>query len=505
MKKKILYVITIMAIFLTSVLPVSAATEITVDDGRAGTTDPNSRYITNQATLTIEQVVANDVLTAYKILDAYYNSSTNVITYEFTDAFKAFQASTSNNTYKNMTLAQYYELTSGNITDGSTQSQSTLDQLASAYAGYVRQNSGTVTGTDLVTSGTNATATLDAGSYLVLPKTTNKVYAVMVGNLDFSASGTSWQLNNATIVAKASDAGLTKTVETGHYNDNTASATVGEEFTYTVTATVPRYPTNATNKTYIITDRFSTGLTFSGINSIQMKDGDVTLTTRDNAIYDAEDNQVATLQFQANTLTININVDYVDSTTLTVTYKASINENAVCGDPNSNTATLTYANDPYGEGTYTTPEDDGKVDVYTYGIEVFKYINGEMSSPLEGATFDVFSDADLNNKVGTITTGADGYGRLEGVAAGTYYLKETSAPPGYSLLNDAVEVDVFVTGSTAGTAAGHYRTNVPNTKTGVLPFTGGTGTIVFTVAGLAVIGGAFYFVYRRKNKMTPAK
>ena len=138
-----------------------------------GTSDPNSKIVTDTAELSITGVVSGDQFMAYKILDAYYNQTTNVITYEFTDDFQIFLSQSSNSTYQKLKVDDLYSYSSGNITTGSTLSNSDIDKLASAYAGYIKSHS--VSGTQMNVSSTTATATLQAGSYLVLPTATSRV------------------------------------------------------------------------------------------------------------------------------------------------------------------------------------------------------------------------------------------------------------------------------------------------------------------------------------------
>ncbi len=53
---------------------------------------------------------------------------------------------------------------------------------------------------------------------------------------------------------------------------------------------------------------------------------------------------------------------------------------------------------------------------------------------LEGATYTVYSDSKLTNQVGTLTTKSDGTtAAIENLTPGTYYVKESKAPLGYSL------------------------------------------------------------------------
>ena len=274
MKKKInmkKMFLTIMFAFFGFVTTVSAAAiTIAVDNTKNLATDSNSYYVTNQGTITISNVDSGDSLSAYKVLDVYYNQTSNVVSYDFTTNFKAFLAQST--TYRTLSVQDYMALTSGSVETGSTRTESTLDTLASAYAGYIKTN--TISGTPMAVSGTTSSVTADAGSYLILPTATSKVYAVMVGNIGISVVDGDWALEDATIVAKVSEAGIVKKSD-GKTN---VSYEIGEDIPFEISLTVPQYPTNATNKKYVLTDTMSTGLTFSGIESVGISDGETVLT-----------------------------------------------------------------------------------------------------------------------------------------------------------------------------------------------------------------------------------
>ena len=499
MKKRILSLL--VAIFTFGLVLNVDAASITTGSTK-GTVDTNSYIVTDDAALMVTNAPASDTLAAYKILDTFYNASTNVITYEFTSNFKAFLASSS--TYKNLTVDEYYNLTSGDITSGSTRTSSTLDRLASAYASYVKTNS--VIGADLTyDEGEGATGTvLPAGAYLVLPKVTNSVYAVMVGNIIPTANGNDWTINDATIVAKVANASVTKSVGSIGHVDGTYD--IGEEFSYFLVGGVPQYPTNATNKVYTMKDIIGPGLDFSAISSFVVKDGETSLLVKsDGTVVNAAGNTVATITISGKNLTIAFNVDYVTSTTVTVEYKAKLNNSAVLGDTgNLNSATLTYSNDPYGTGTVTS--NVTQTSVFTYGVEVLIYANGDKSKVLSGVKFEVYSDASLTKKLGEMTTDSTGRGRLPGLAEGTYYLKQVSTASGYTLPKDAVTVKVKLEGSTPGSVEGYYEAEVAAFEAGTLPFTGGPGTILYTVIGMITIVSAIllFVLYARKKKQEQA-
>ena len=486
--------LTLMFAFLGFITTVSAAITITVDNTKSLATDANSYYVTNQGAITISNIDAGDRLSAYKVLDVYYNQTSNVISHDFTTDFKAFLAQST--TYNSLSVQDYMALTSGSIESGSTRTESTLDTLASAYAGYIKEH--TINGTEMATSGTTATVTAEAGSYLVLPTSTAKVYAVMVGNIDISVTDGDWALDDAIIVAKVSEAGITKKSD-GKTN---VSYEIGEDIPFELNLTVPQYPTNATNRKYVLTDTMSTGLTFSGIDSIGINDGEAVLTVNaaDGSVTDADGQKVATIKVEDQKITIDFDVTKINSTALKVTYKARLNNNALIGGTNNNCAQLEYSNDPYGEGTFITSasiDGPGVVIIKTYALSIVKHEKNNLTNVLSDATFEIYRDQNLTDLQGTVTTGADGIVLVKGLKEGSYWLKETKAPAGYSLIKDAIQVTIADADATEGV----ITVRVSNAKVGVLPITGGMGTIIFTVSGAVLMIGAiwFIFVYRKKN------
>ncbi len=82
---------------------------------------------------------------------------------------------------------------------------------------------------------------------------------------------------------------------------------------------------------------------------------------------------------------------------------------------------------------------------------------GQDSRPLSGATFELYSDAACTKVLDTKTTGEDGIVTFSKQPAGTYYIKETQAPAGYSFDAAAVYQAVVSNGTPAITKVGDAK------------------------------------------------
>lgn len=230
-----------------------------------------------------------------------------------------------------------------------------------------------------------------------------------------------------------------------------------------------------------------------------------------------------------------------------VSYTAKLNANAKIGLPgNVNEAYLTYSNKPdqSGQGenqpTGNTPED--KVIVFTYGLDVTKVDSKNTKTKLKDAEFKLknsdgkwatitdgkvtgWADTELQGSV--LKSDESGKFKVEGLDDGEYTLKETKAPAGYNLPADGFSVTLTATtannqawdgtatkaltnlavkvGQTDGTGdvtTGLGAITIKNTQGSSLPSTGGMGTVLLYVAGIAVFvlaGATLVMALRRRN------
>lgn len=177
--------------------------------------------------------------------------------------------------------------------------------------------------------------------------------------------------------------------------------------------------------------------------------------------------------------------DIENATPITVTYSATLKEGTAAGTYH-NTAWVAYPEDESSKDT---------VDVDTYGIKIFKYDQADNEKGLPGAVFTLYSDEACQNVIATATSNADGFANFAGLAAGTYYLKETQAPDGYICSEEVVTVMI-------PDQAGEDNIVNVNFANTLIPHTGGTGTMMYTIGGVAIIvlAGVLLVVYRKSRK-----
>ena len=443
--------------------------------------------------VTINGLQANDTVSAWSIADAFIDS-TNNLTYTMASGLPEAYDSVE-------------ELTA--IASGSDAAKEAANAIAAALVG----SNAAVTAT--ANDGT-ATLTLDSGYYLVtVTSTSGKTVLYQNMLIDATpAAGADGNYEMRTISAvtvkkldvTAPDKKVVEgTGENSSAADSTDSYSVGDTATFQITGAIPSYPGNATHATYSVTDTPATGLevddaTFavtmgSGESAKKLvKDADFTVSSAGGKYTISFSNPIS-LAGQTYTITYSAKVTAVDATDGTVT----------------NNAHATFSPNPYVDSTVDT--DDDPATVKTYGF-VFTKVGGTDQTPLQGAQFQV-KDAtgnvvkDASGKEITLTSDKNGYVYLGGLAAGKYTITETKVPAGYQKVADfTVELSsATATGDNPATAevteSNYFEKadKVVDPKQGVLPSTGGEGTVALTAAGVVLMAGAAGFVVlaRRRN------
>lgn len=337
----------------------------------------------------------------------------------------------------------------------------------------------------------------------------------------------------------------------GKAGANGQSASVGDLLTFKLESAVPDM-TGYTAYTFKLHDTLPKGLTL--LNSAT--DPKVVVKVNGTSLQGGQFTVNGSAEQDGTTkVTIDLSTYlYQNKATLAgkkieVYYQARVNDQALIEKPNTNEAYVEYTTEPgkTEEGVH----DQTKT--YTFGFVLDKRAGTADGKPLAGAVFSVYADTNRNGSYDadadtvvkfaagtddnagkwivsesgseTVTTPENGELNLAGLATGTYFVKEITAPNGYNPLKDPIKVVIYADiaedgsltrhvidyGDTAngkddgqGTTTicggnGEHVITIVNKTGSELPETGGMGTIAFTVIGAAVVVGGVAWAVRRKN------
>lgn len=338
---------------------------------------------------------------------------------------------------------------------------------------------------------------------------------------------------------------------------HTATASVGDVVDYQILSTLPTITSKASSLSeYTYVDTLSKGICYH-------KDDVVIEFFRDSActdkiatwgedsgkftvVYDDVQNSMAIKMTEAGLSEINEATSvYTDSVkrgysdcAMRITYAATLTADAKMGDTdNPNEVVLTWkrTNTTY----YDTLEDC--CHVYTYGVDILKQFSdgkGNIQNVkflLHNDTDDVYVVADLKDGVyyaksftskksdaTTFIPNAQGHIIVKGLEDDSYSLTETATDKGYVLLKEAVKIIITTKENNACEKCGAKLLTASATVNGKdvtmtdgnaivpmtvinnpgfdLPKTGGYGTWMFTIGGVALLGAAAFIVVKSRKQ-----
>lgn len=396
--------------------------------------------------------------------------------------------------------------------------------------------------TDLTTDVNGSASTSDtlSGLYLFVGKSMPEGVTTEVAPFFVSApmpadGGWNTAIHVYPKVQTANMLSISKTVN----GTESMSANSGTSLNYQIAVTIPKEAKNFSS--FKIEDVIPDGL--------DVVDGSVSVSTNGEVTLQTDEYQLISSNGSISFELINEGLDAFDNAEeciLTISYNAYINQNATLATAITNTANFTYA---YVGGAVS--EDSDSATVYTYGIDLTKTFEGATAYPTNGnAQFSLYTDEDC--KTAVAVSGSDGSYwvdavsqssttemsvaqlnetnngvlTIKGLAEGTYYLKETSAPDGYGKIQDPIEItiskggdgelsyqinnptatvnNVSATINAGGSAdkAGLVQLTVENQKLlfGFLPKTGDVGTFIFIAAGIGLVCAAVVYLTSRRRK-----
>lgn len=420
-----------------------------------------------------------------------------------------------------------------------TEKERRAGEIALLISKHLSETSTSIAGTSV---------SLVPGYYLIKDVTKNTT------NPDFTWNESLLQLtSDMKIERKAETPTVKKQVgenngENGALNyQDVADYSIGDDVPFQITSTVPE-TTHYDEYTYEFHDTLSKGLNLNEDSIEVLLDGDKLTKGTDYTIVNGqkETKDGCSLHVKISNLKDHGGEEVI------VTYTAQLNSNALVGiangndTPNTNKVYLAYTNHPYTDSDYAvTPED--KVLVLTYKLSGTKKDASDKKTPLKGAEFYLLNTDQKNpsyammdatshkftgwtkdeKSASKLISGENGGFEIQGLDAGTYYLKEIKAPVGYNIMEGLQSVEVIANKSRVydfgeATSPVDFNTNsndangvkktsidqsgtmsvvVENGKGFTMPSTGAFGqTLIYGVGGLLALGGLGIRMARRRHE-----
>lgn len=455
-------------------------------------------------TLTINKVKEKQTYKLYKILDLESFSGDNY-SYKVTAGWEEFFSTGEGKYYISINENNYAYWN----TNEDAATYSAFAQKALVYATNKK-----ITPVETFTTTTGQTTitkdSLDLGYYLLDSS---------VGTLCSLSSSQP----NVTIDEKNDVPSVDKKVsstETRNY-DTSNTASIGDTVYFKTIITAQPGAQN-----YVLHDKMDAGLTFneSSVKAILNKN-----ETKKDTELTATDYSVVTSNLEGTDPKCTFHIEFTPKLceslkaddTITVTYSATLNENAViAGEGYKNETWLKYGENNNLETTHPTTTTK------TFEMHVFKFYidkndlttekgladakftlskNPNGTDPIKlinkGSNTYRVAKKDETNTITEVITPDNGRFTIQGLGAGTYYLTEIQQPAGYNKLSGPVTV---VIDENEKVRVGESEANpvkVENKSGTVLPSTGGAGTtMIYLIGGALALGSGVVLVTKRRVK-----
>ncbi len=427
--------------------------------------------------------------------------------------FSAAPIPTGNNTLtvngKDGFTASVYKIADFNTTTGAFSSDNTNvlnalkagDNAALLNAANDLEDAdlGSAAASNAFTSTTSYDFSLPAGVYYVkwttVPSNVTKAQNSVVA-LPYFQNG-EW-VQNATVAGTKTSTGTISydKIFTNAPSATSVNANIGDSIPFTITGSVPG---SADSPAYALTftDVMQYGLKLNNSVQIAVKGNGTALTVNTNYTETKPNARQFAISFDEDQLAYLYENQITE---IQITYTATLTDDTVVIGSDGNPNTLTYSYRQSSDSDVVTEPAITKI-VKTYDFQVKKVDANDASVVLPDATFKLYRNTVADaNLIATKTTGTTGIITFSGLADGTYKVVETAAPANYALNSKEFTVTIAPDGTVSGAEVSGKILTVPDPKV-VLPNTGGTGTLLFTIGGIALIAGAavLFVIYRKKS------
>lgn len=497
----------IMALLLTFLLMVASVPLLAFGDWN--TDNPN------ESTGTISVKVADptadaDNFWAYKLVDSTYDASNNTVNDEWNSNFTGMFTDDTYG-YKDLTVDKFKEdyKDTGALREFLTAAKKYIDDkkidntaIASNFNVGSENNLEYAVFNDL-----------KMGSYIIVPETVNSgvMYQYMLGSIEASVNDAgNWQIDSPELEAKYTS----KITVRAEFDKSSVSN--GKDVTFTTTTT-------GVNLTDGIGD-----LKWKMVTSAELAVKDTTLASKSITVTVKNDDGSDSKDLVYGTdYAVTEKLDTSGSESAKNTYTVTIDKEKAqdCSGKTivvKATKTLKISATDTNVGNYVGKNFEIKVDfsnsakqntinsyadVTTNGIELGCF-EGESSTTITGvAEFELYEkNGESYTKItdafglseGKIQTTNSNFAQLSLLGSDREYaLKMVKAPSGYNMIDDYIEVDTAADPQSNG----YWKVNINLTKSIDLPGTGGMGTTIFTITGIALmVAAGVLFVVSKKRE-----